>query len=153
MVDVAKIQGRPIASIKDVSFDEEMLKSFRCGCLGSIDGGRSDRVGRGKLSPIVPNPGVEYVRRLAWTHCLLMLEEHSAVRVWQPKEAPGQFDGNCVGRVQTEKPDPGTATLVMHVGSHVDFVKARQAPHRGASDGSHTGHREWHEPDIRTTVE
>jgi len=61
--------------------------------------------------------------------------------------------GNGAGSIQTEKPDSGVASLVVHIRSDVDLVKVRDPRQRRRQDGTDTGEREGHEPHVRVSIE
>jgi len=118
MENPGTIELASLSRIETVPLDEEEIQRTRPGFSDSLaDHPGSFELGRGHPTACTPRSKVDGP--------ILMLEAHASVEVGQVEGQPGSQNGDCVIRIQREKPHPWH-TVEVYVRPDVQLVGLAQ---------------------------
>src|SRR5262245_27830174 len=83
----------------------------------------------------------------------ILVRAHLAVEVWKTEKLARGSYGKPLVCIQRIEPDPRYATLVVDVGSDVQFQEVGNIRHSRAKAGPHIAHEEGHNPNVASTLE
>lgn len=152
VVDLAAIEPAPVAGVEQVTLGQEVLQGAGRGGGDRAFRHALDRAGgwlRAGPEPFrrIGNPPGRCPRAGRFVG-----QAHSSVMVGKMEPGPRGDDGQRVGCVQAEEPDPRVPPFDVNVRSDVRLMEAREEGNRRDADRSDATHGEWNESNVRFTL-